>query len=193
MYTGAGILGLTNAAKLAGLPEDPDAPHIGRIFMAKDGPVFLDDMASDEMRNAAQQAKMAGFQMATNPPEPQEGDDNLDKSTPQNAKAQKASPKNSGGGNSQNAAKGASSSTAQSRSAGDHPDDKTTSADYRNWRTRAIEDVKRGRLQRAFESDVIPDYVQTYISYELALCKTVDDVRELFQRVQEHQIEVVGS
>lgn len=69
-YTNAGVLGLTAAAKLGGLPEDPDAPQIGRVFMSKDGPIFLDDMASDKMRNAALQAKLAGFQMAANPPEP---------------------------------------------------------------------------------------------------------------------------
>lgn len=72
--TGAGILGLSNASKLLKLPEDPDAPHIGRVLITKDGPIFLDDMASDEMRHAAVQAKMAGFQMAANPPQPSENE-----------------------------------------------------------------------------------------------------------------------
>lgn len=72
MYTNAGVLGLTNAAKAANLPEDPGAPHIGRVFMSKDGPIFLDDMASDTVRKAALDAKMAGFEMAANPPEPGE-------------------------------------------------------------------------------------------------------------------------
>src|SRR5437879_10543292 len=70
MYTNAGVLGLSAAAKIANLPEEPGAPQIGRVFMSKDGPIFLDDMASDEMRKAALQAKLAGFQMAANPPEP---------------------------------------------------------------------------------------------------------------------------
>src|SRR5205823_5552552 len=68
--TNSGILGLSNAAKLMKLPEDPDAPHIGRIFFSKDGPIFLDDMASDEVRNAALKAKVAGFELAANPPAP---------------------------------------------------------------------------------------------------------------------------
>lgn len=68
--TGAGILGLSNASKLLKLPEDPDAPHIGRVLITKDGPVFLDDLASDEVRHAALAAKLAGFELAVNPPQP---------------------------------------------------------------------------------------------------------------------------
>lgn len=69
-YTSAGILGLSAAAKLAGLPEEPGAPQIGRMMMTQSGPVWLDDVAQPEMRKAQQQATLAGFQMATNPPEP---------------------------------------------------------------------------------------------------------------------------
>lgn len=65
--TNAGILGLTNAAKAMKLPEDPDAPHIGRVFMTANGPIFLDDMANDQVREAALKAKMAGFELAANP------------------------------------------------------------------------------------------------------------------------------
>jgi len=68
--TDGGILGLTNAAKSMKLPEDPDAPHIGRVFMSKDGPIFLDDMANEKVRAAALKAKMAGFELAANPPDP---------------------------------------------------------------------------------------------------------------------------
>ena len=70
MYTNAGILGLTNAAKIANLPEDPGAPSIGRILPQQGGPpIFLDDVATPEMRKAQQQAAMAGFKMAANPPQ----------------------------------------------------------------------------------------------------------------------------
>lgn len=187
-YTGAGILGLTAAAKLAKLPEEPDAQNIGRMLITKEGPIFLDDMATDEMRKAATQAKLAGFQMAANPP--QEQDEN-DTGAQTNAKAEESSTEDSRGGNSKDATTAASGSTAQSRAAWNHSDAKAASTDYRNWRSRAIEDVKHGRLQRAFSSDVIPEYVQAYLSYELALCKTPDDVRALFKRVQDHQMEVV--
>jgi hypothetical protein len=69
--TGAGILGITNAGKMLKLPDDPNAPYIGRVIITKDGPVFLDDMASDKMRNAAAQAKLAGFAQASQPaPQP---------------------------------------------------------------------------------------------------------------------------
>lgn len=71
-YTGAGILGLTDAAKMANLPIDPDAPPIGRMMMTQSGPVWLDDVATPEMRKAQQQATMAGYQLAANPPAPDE-------------------------------------------------------------------------------------------------------------------------
>lgn len=73
--TDGGILGLTNAAKAMKLPEDPDAPHIGRVYLSKDGPIFLDDMANDQVREAALKAKMAGFALAANPPQPQPGEE----------------------------------------------------------------------------------------------------------------------
>lgn len=78
--TNAGILGLSNAGKLLKLPEDPDAPHIGRVFMSKDGPIFLDDMASDKVRNAALQAKLAGLQLATQQPQQNQGEKNAEDS-----------------------------------------------------------------------------------------------------------------
>lgn len=65
--TNAGILGLSNASKLLNLPDDPGAPHIGRVLITKDGPIFLDDVASDKVRAAQLQAKMAGFELAANP------------------------------------------------------------------------------------------------------------------------------
>lgn len=68
--TGGGILGLTDAARLLKLPQSPNAPYIGRMIITKDGPIFLDDMASDEMRNAATKAKLAGLNLAANPPTP---------------------------------------------------------------------------------------------------------------------------
>jgi hypothetical protein len=63
----SGILGVTNAGKLLKLPDDPNAPYIGRIFVTKDGPVFLDDMASDKMRNAQMQSQLATFASAGQP------------------------------------------------------------------------------------------------------------------------------
>lgn len=68
MYTGAGILGLSNAAKLANLPDDPGAQHIGRVIMTANGPVFLDDVADPAVRNAQKQAQIAGLQMAIQNP-----------------------------------------------------------------------------------------------------------------------------
>ena len=68
--TGAGILGITNAGKLLKLPDDPNAPYIGRVIITATGPIFLDDMASDKMRNAQMQSQLAGFQQAATPAKP---------------------------------------------------------------------------------------------------------------------------
>lgn len=84
-YTGAGILGLTNAAKLAGLPEDPDAPHIGRMLPTATGPIFLDDYAAPDMRKAASEAQKAGYEMATHPPDPTEQQNSNNKGENDNA------------------------------------------------------------------------------------------------------------
>lgn len=91
MYTGAGILGLTDAAKMANLPIDPDAPPIGRMIMTANGPVWLDDVATPEMRKAQSDATMAGYQMAANPPEPAAPGDG-EKATKPGQKADKQAP-----------------------------------------------------------------------------------------------------
>ncbi len=73
IYTGAGILGLTDAAKMGNLPVDPDAPPIGRVIMTATGPIFLDDVAAPAMRKAQQAATLAGYKAAAHPPEPGSG------------------------------------------------------------------------------------------------------------------------
>jgi hypothetical protein len=64
---GSGIVGVTNAGKILNLPDDPNAPYIGRILVTQSGPIFLDDMASDKMRNAQMQSQLAGYQQAAQP------------------------------------------------------------------------------------------------------------------------------
>lgn len=70
--TNAGILGISDAGKLMKLPEDQNAAHIGRLIVGKDGPIFLDDIAAENVRAAALKAQMAGYEMAANPPDPNE-------------------------------------------------------------------------------------------------------------------------
>jgi len=103
--TNAGILGLSDAGDLLKLPHKPDQPYIGRVFFSKDGPIFLDDMASDKMRNAAANAKLAGLQQAAQNPGAKPGsasetpagdEDNSEKSSG-NAAPNPTKPENSGG------------------------------------------------------------------------------------------------
>jgi hypothetical protein len=73
--TSAGILGLSNASKLLKLPDDPNAPYIGRVFMSATGPIFLDDMASDKMRNAAMNAQLTALQQGKTAAKPPQGNE----------------------------------------------------------------------------------------------------------------------
>lgn len=191
-YTNAGILGLSAAEKLAGLPVDPDAPQIGRVYMSKDGPIFLDDMATDQMRQAASQARLAGFQMAANPPEPTDNtlpntgqkEDKDESGAPKNAKNGTQPQSNSNGGHQQPATDGKKSRSLSDASEGAYPS-ADVHADFRRWRQRAIEDVKAGRQQRTFESDVIPDDIHSFIAEKLNLCLTPENVRVVFERARE--------
>lgn len=180
--TGAGILGLSNAAKLLNLPEDPDAPHIGRVFFAKDGPVFLDDMATDELRKAAVQAKMAGFQMATNPPDDNnDGEENNVNGTQQSEKGKAGEGHKSVQGKSQMASK-TSGGDKQGQKEGGGKAERSSEiyADLRRWRAIALDCVKSGKVQRAFVSEHIPLDLSNSLSWSLARCTTADQVRALF-------------
>jgi len=100
----SGILGVTSAGKILKLPDDPNAPYIGRILVTKDGPIFLDDMASDKMRNAALQAKLTGLQQTMTPAKPKpptqgntpiDGEQDATEETPPTQSPAKAQPKTS--------------------------------------------------------------------------------------------------
>lgn len=289
-YTGAGILGISAAAKLAGLPEDPQAPQIGRMMMTQSGPIWLDDIASPEMRQAQAQATLAGYKMAANPPAPTEspnpgGDDEQKQPQKQSTKAApdddqpdekqtmqrvadvlesvegylrliRASsaaltplvsragacgcdvcrgndgrvmqsgdsipPYHDGcdckiveqgevhveraqqdtevaqgffgdcrGGVIEDASSAAQRDPGEpgaQRDSGAEIDAfaaREVSAEYRRWRTRALDDVKAGKPIRAFSSVIIHEPIQRVISEELARCTTADDVRAVFDRSRE--------
>jgi len=57
-------------------------------------------------------------------------------------------------------------------------------ADFRRWRERAETDVKAGRSQRAFTSEHIPLEQYDYITRGLATCRTVDEVKNIFERAK---------
>src|SRR5579859_1261764 len=68
---GAGITRPDVAAHKLNLPWS--GPEIPNYIITKDGPMFLEDAADPGMRKAANDAKMAGYEMAKNPP-PAPGD-----------------------------------------------------------------------------------------------------------------------
>lgn len=277
-YTNAGILGLSAAAKLAGLPEEPGAPQIGRMMMTQSGPVWLDDVAQPDIRKAQQQATLAGYQSAASPsaPAPKKTQ------TPGGDNAQEPAPKDEGQGDEkavmarvadalasinaqlhllravnplpendsevvsqqgscdcplcrsmhgQSVTDGAlppyhdgcdctlvtrgelneqrtqSSSEDEARRddnagrgtdeiarAGTQPesvrpqeggqDRREIGAEYRRWRTRAIEDVKAGRAQRPFYSTLIPEQHHRILSGTLQRCTSVDEVKHQFEEAR---------
>lgn len=62
----AGITSPTIASQQLNLPWS--GPEIPNFVMTKDGPVFLEDAADPGMRQAANDAKKAGYELAKNPP-----------------------------------------------------------------------------------------------------------------------------
>lgn len=199
---GVGAIAPSDIAHLMGYP---DVPKTGPFIMTKDGPFFLKDYEEgSDMRNAQKQAQMAGMQLAAQNPADQNDEENEDTEDEDSQQEQekttakggsKATPKSDDQtkktGSSTRTDDKATRATQGTAVNSDQAVGQATNADYRRWRTRAIEDVKLQRAQRPFASSLIPDYVHAYISFELDQCKTTDNVRDLFKRVQDHQMGVV--
>jgi hypothetical protein len=185
--TGSGILGLTNAAKLMKLPEDPDAPHIGRIIITKEGPIFLDDMASDMMRNAQQKAQLAGYQLAATNPQQQPSD----KEVPPGEEKQA----NDGQGNNASKSPPTNQSDQEddSESEKDAPnsggaDDKQKKAELKRWQEVAIRCMKSSKPIREFASTIIDDEEHEHITIALSRCGGIDEVKAVFTRASEGEL-----
>ncbi len=199
---GSALIGVTDAGKALDFPEPPDAPYIGRMIVTKDGPIFLDDIATPDARKVAVDAKMAGMQLAANSQQPG-GDDEEgeEEETPQKAPQDnsvsgkstgvQATPATGKGGNAD--AQPAPKKGATTRSMAVEIDERAVSAEYRRWRDRAVEDVKRNRIQRGFTTTLIPESVHQQLSADLAGCQTVDEVRAAFRRAQEPRVSKMGS
>ncbi len=203
--TQAGILGLSNAAKLMKLPEDPKAPHIGRVVLTKDGPIFLDDMATDVMRNAAAKAKLtqlqqsgtvqgqqqlAQAQLGGGTSQGTEGEQETNEKAPQKTSTQSGKESDTGG-QAENRVLAGDDGQADRDSYpmenGKRIDDghhRSIYDDLRKWRTRALDDVKVGRSFRPFVSTCIPQERYTALQTELQRCTNVEDVRALFARAK---------
>lgn len=66
--------------------------------------------------------------------------------------------------------------------------DRELHAEYRRWKDRAVEDVKRGREWRGFTTTIIPEEIHQAITADLAECSTTDEVRSVFERAKERDI-----
>jgi len=215
IYTGAGILGISAAAKIAGLPEDPDAVPIGRMLITATGPIFLDDVADPALRAAQTKSQLAGLQFsATNPGGPPpppttsdgttegKGGNNVDtKDTgdaPQstsNGSTKDAQPANNGTAKAKNTDKPVSGDAPGrtqpvKRVVGEIDTDLQDAqrTDYKRWRDIALRDIKAGKQVRSFTSDCIPDAIHTWLSSTLEQCTTADEVRAVFASAQEHAL-----
>ncbi|GCE14189.1 hypothetical protein KTT_41020 [Tengunoibacter tsumagoiensis] len=72
----SGIVSPSVAARQLKLPVEKDIPP---FILTKDGPVFLEDIADPAMRKASNDAKMAGFELAKNPPTAPNGNEEQQK------------------------------------------------------------------------------------------------------------------
>jgi 2'-5' RNA ligase len=63
-------------------------------------------------------------------------------------------------------------------------------AELRRWRTRAIEDVRRGKPFRGFTTTILAEPLHRAISHNLSFCRTVDEVREVFERAKAQDLDV---
>lgn len=200
--TSAGILGITNAAKILKLPDDPNAPYIGRVIASKGGPIFLDDMANEQMREAQLQAQFAAYQAAVTTPTPEtpEGGQVSSKAPTSQISATPDTTKNS----PQTGAKSATPTKQNAEMDKNPPEEEkrytigeilqllegakkegTISDDYRRWRQRAIDDIKaKQRVFRNFSSTLIPENTYNQISAALEECTTIDDVKNVFKGAQ---------
>jgi hypothetical protein len=207
-YTSAGILGLSNAAKLADLPEDPDAVHIGRVLITPNGPIFLDDVADPAIRAAHMKAQMAKLQMSNDNETQKESDNNIttnEKHAKNNMqsnmpKSQKKDETSSSKGSLQ-------PKDANKSDRGDARTDKKPvnriaylldeaknepqermRADYRRWREIALKDIKQNKPIRRFVSELIPDEMHRQLSDALERCTTADEVRDVFRSAQDLEL-----
>lgn len=198
--TNAGILGLSNAAKLMKLPEEPDGKHLGRMLLTKSGPVFLDD---EEMMDAQRQAQMAGFQFASQnpggPPKPGqddeegEGEGDETEETTQGKNQDTKEKKASDNAPARKSKQGADQAQANDSTASKDDKKDQQRADFRRWRDIALKDMKQGKPIRAFASDVIPANEHLHIAQSLERCTTADDVRAVFKSAQERDVSFLSE
>lgn len=69
----------------------------------------------------------------------------------------------------------------------------TVSAEYRRWRKRALDDIKAGKgVMRGFTTTLIPAVVHVRISQALAKCRSVEEVRAVFERSRDEEQRMVS-
>lgn len=140
----------------------PDVPKTGPFIITNSGLIMLKDYEEgSDMRQAQSDAQLAGLQLAAQHP----------------------------GQNGKNAANDEKKAPEDGNNAQDQEENEEQQAaqraDFRRWRTRAIDDMKAGRALRGFTTTVIAPDVHAQISAALERCNTPDDVRAVFKAVQE--------
>ena len=178
------------------------------FVITKDGPVFIKDAM--DLRETTMQAKKAGLQMSIDNPGGVQQNEQGTQQNEQGAQgAMGGKPGQSGGGKQGNAggagkqasngSTNASNATTRSLDAVLSSEPGTTeraiAAEYRRWRDVAIREVKEGKINRWFQSDLIPLTDGIRIHGALNMCKTVDDVKRVFERAKQppQDAEIIGA
>ena len=169
----SGIQSPTQAAIALHLPVYDDQ-NVPAFVMTKTGPFVISDLADTAVRAAMTQAHLAAAAPTSvttaQTDDGTSGDEDDSESGQQNAPQGHQPPPSDGlDQTTQNVKKAAQ---------------RASSADYRRWRERALDDVKAGRAIRGFTTTLIPPYIHSYISQELTRCTTPDAVRAVFADVK---------
>src|SRR5258708_979304 len=154
-YSALANVGAIAPSDIAHIMHLPEVPNTGPFIMTKTGPLFLKDYEEGStLRQANTQAQMAGMQLAAQAPQQQqdknteEDSSNNDKGTSTQQKGKESVPQKL----SRSLTISNADDEAQQPSADSSASDGTTAvnAEYRRWRGRTIDDIRRGRSQRGF-------------------------------------------
>lgn len=168
----SGIQSPTQAARALNLPIYNDQ-EIPPYVLTKTGPIFLEDIADPQVRQAQKDAQLAGFQLAK-----------------QNPGAKDSSDSQPGQGNEEDQEDDAEDiqNTKPSESSLSASERALTSDDlsdeYRRWRSVALNDVKAGKPVRQFISNAIPSTTLAMGHLGLQHCQTPDAVKQFFNAMR---------
>jgi hypothetical protein len=202
------LISPSDAAAKLGLP---DIPKTGPLLVTKSGivPLANYELGSD-MRTASDQASIAGFQLAANPPQPDNEETDDESTQPPEGKQAKpgSKPAKDGAGKARTPTHSpeqnqqgdgekrytmselvrlleGTATADESRETASIADGRAIALELNLWKDRAIDDLKRARTLRGFTTTIIPEALHTRIHDALSACQSVQEVKDTFRQAKE--------